>query len=316
MIALFASFVTSAYILGHEEKSFLSWMRETNNIFTGEEYQTRLGIWLSNSRLIQEHNSANLGFTLSMNHLAHLTPAEYKSLLGFKVSLAKRTAVKSNSVPNESVDWREKGIVNPAKNQGSCGSCWAFSAIQAVESGHAKAHGTLIVMSESNLVDCVTECYGCNGGLMDLSYDHVMKNQGGMFMKDSDYPYVARQGACKFDKSKGIGKITGYTNIVEGSEEDLAAKVSQIGVACIAIDASHYSFQLYSSGIYDEKRCSPTDLDHGVGCVGYGSQDGKNFWIVRNSWGAGWGEKGYIRMIKDKGNQCGEASMACVPIMA
>lgn len=269
---------------------------------------------MANSRLVQEHNGAELGFSLELNHLAHLTPAEYKSLLGLKVSLKPRNAKPSNFVANDAIDYREKGFVNKVKDQGQCGSCWAFSAIQAQESQWAKVKGTLYSLSESNIVDCVKTCYGCNGGLMTLAYDYVIKYQDGMFMKEEDYPYVARQGACKFDKLKGVTKITGYVEVVEGSEADLAAKIAQNGVACIAIDASHYSFQLYSGGIYDEKKCSPEDLDHGVGCVGYGSENGKNFWIVRNSWGQGWGEKGYIRMIKDKSNQCGEASMACVPV--
>ena len=300
----------------HEEKAFLSWMRETNNLFAGEEYQTRFGIWLTNSRLVQEHNAAQLGFSLSMNHLSHLTHAEYKSMLGLKMNFAKRNAVKSNSASNDAVDWRDKGCVNPVKDQGQCGSCWAFSAIQAMESQWAKVHSTLYSLSESNLVDCVKTCYGCNGGLMDAAYDYIVKYQNGKFMKESDYPYKASQGSCKFADAKGVCQITGYINIVEGSEDDLAAKISEKGVAAIAIDASHYSFQLYSSGIYNEKKCSPEDLDHGVGCVGYGSENGVNFWIVRNSWGAGWGEKGYIRMIKDAKNQCGEASMACIPTVA
>ena len=284
--------------------------------FTGEEYQSRFGIWLTNNRLVKEHNAAQVGFNLEMNHLSHLTPAEYKSLLGLKASMRKNNAkyVKKNAA--DSIDWREKGIVNPVKDQGSCGSCWAFSAIQAQESQWAKTTGTLYVLSESNLVDCVTTCYGCDGGLMTLAYDYVIENQNGQFMKDEDYPYTPSQGTCKFDQKKAVTKIIKYIEIVEGSEEDLADKVSNYGVCSIAIDASHFSFQLYSSGIYNEKSCSSTDLDHGVGCVGYGSQDGKNFWIVRNSWGTGWGEKGYIRMIKDKNNQCGEASMACVPIDA
>jgi len=315
---MFALFAASAKCFhhAHEEKSFLSWMRDSNQLFTGEEYQTRFGIWMSNNRLIQEHNSAQNGFFLSLNHLSHLTPSEYRSLLGFKPSLRNRAAKKSNFISNEAIDWREKGIVNPVKDQGQCGSCWAFSSIQAQESQWAKVHSVLYSLSEQNLVDCVKTCYGCNGGLMDLAYDYIIKYQDGLFMKEEDYPYTPRQGACRFDKTKGVTKITGYINVVQGSEDDLAAKVSQYGVAAIAIDASHYSFQLYSGGIYDEKKCSPEDLDHAVGCVGYGSENGKNFWIVRNSWGQGWGEKGYIRMIKDQGNQCGEANYAIIPIDA
>nr|AAR37420.1 papain-like cysteine proteinase [Trichomonas vaginalis] len=281
-------------------------------MFTGEEYQTRLGIWLSNKRLVQEHNRANLGFTVALNKLAHLTPAEYRSLLGFRMSKKQFKATASNAVAADSCDWRQQGKVNPVKNQGQCGSCWAFSTVQAQESQYAIAHGQLQSLSEQNLVDCVTECYGCNGGLMTAAYDYVIRPQG-KFMLEDDYPYTARDGSCKFDSKKGTSNVASYVTVNEGDEKDLAKKVSTLGPAAIAIDASAWSFQLYSSGIYDESACSSVNLDHGVGCVGYGTEGSKNYWIVRNSWGESWGEKGYIRMIKDKNNQCGEATMACIP---
>jgi cathepsin L len=281
-------------------------------MFTGEEYQTRFGIWMTNKRLVQEHNAANLGFTVAVNKLAHLTPAEYRSMLGFRMNKAERKATKTNFKAPDACDWRDKGAVNPIKDQAQCGSCWAFSTVQSQESVYQIKNGKLQSLSEQNLVDCVTSCSGCNGGLMTAAFEYVVKNQGGLWMTEEDYPYTARDGTCKFDKTKGTSKTTGYVEIEEGNEDDLAAKVASMGPASIAIDASNWSFQMYSSGIYDEKSCSAYDLDHGVGCVGYGSESGKNYWIVRNSWGTSWGEKGYIRMIKDKSNQCGEASMACI----
>jgi cathepsin L len=292
-------------------------MRETGQMFTGEEYQTRFGIWLSNQRLVREHNAANgATFALAMNKLAHLTPAEYKALLGFRMNLAQRDAPKStlkSSRNVDAIDWRDKGVVNPVKDQAQCGSCWAFSTIQAQEAGYAIKTGKLQRLSEQNLVDCVTTCYGCNGGLMDAAYTYVIKYQDGMFMLEEDYPYTAKDGSCKFAKDKAVQKVAGYINIRQGSEADLADKIANYGPACIAIDASHYSFQLYSSGIYDESSCSSSSLDHGVGCVGFGKEGDKAYWIVRNSWGSSWGEQGYCRMIKDKNNQCGEATMACIP---
>jgi cathepsin L len=290
-------------------------MRETGNMFTGDEYQTRLGIWISNKRLVQEHNAGKNSFKLAMNRFAHLTPAEYKVLLGFKVNKAARKAAQKTSfVANDEIDWRKKGVVNPIQDQAQCGSCWAFSTIQGQESSYAISYGKLQKLSEQNLVDCVTSCYGCDGGLMDISFDYVIQYQKGKFMLESDYPYTGRDGTCKFDASKAVSKIVSYVNVAEGSEDDLAAKVSQYGPACIAIDASHYSFQLYSSGIYDESSCSAFNLDHAVGVVGYGSEGSKQYWIVRNSWAEDWGEQGYIRMIKGKNNQCGVASMACIPL--
>ena len=297
----------------HEEKAFLGWMRETGNIFTGDEYQKRLGIWATNKRIVQEHNAGKASFTLALNKLAHMTPSEYRSLLGFKYNRAERKAMKSN-FKADSIDWRQKGAVNPIQDQGQCGSCWAFSAIQAQESQYFITYGQLQKLSEQNLVDCASTCYGCNGGLMNLGYDYVISKQGGKFMLEEDYPYTAYQGTCKFDATKAVSKIVGCVAVVEDSEEDLAAKVASMGPAAIAIDASHFSFQLYSRGIYDESACSSYNLDHGVGCVGFGTEDGVNYWIVRNSWGTSWGESGYIRMVKDKNNQCGEATAATIPV--
>jgi cathepsin L len=292
-------------------------MRETNQLFTGEEYQARLGIWLTNKRLIQEHNAANKGFFLEANKFAHLTPSEYKSMLGFRMNLAPQGKTLETAAPNvDSIDWRQKGVVNAVKDQASCGSCWAFSTIQAMESHWAINHNKLFSLSEQNLVDCVTSCYGCNGGLMTSAYSYVVSKQSGKFQLETDYPYTGKEGSCNFQSGRAPAPVvTGYVEIKKGSESDLAAKVA-LGPVCIAIDASHSSFQLYSSGIYDESSCSSTSLDHGVGCVGFGSTGGVSYWIVRNSWGTSWGENGYVRMVKDKSNQCGEATMACYPTVA
>ncbi|EAY16159.1 Clan CA, family C1, cathepsin L-like cysteine peptidase [Trichomonas vaginalis G3] len=298
----------------HEQKAFLSWMRETGNMFTGDEYQTRLGIWIANKRLVQERNRANLGFTVALNRLAHLTPAEYQALLGYCNNGVSVKAVKSNAVCIDEIDWRSKGVVNPVQDQGQCGSCWAFSAIQAQESQYAITYSNLQKLSEQNLVDCVSTCYGCNGGLMTSAYDYVINHQNGKFMLEKDYSYTAAEGSCKFEATKAVSKITSYIPVAEGDEKDLAVKIATYGPAAVAIDASAWSFQVYSSGIYDEPSCSSYNLDHGVGCVGFGKEGSKNYWIVRNSWGEYWGEKGYIRMIKDKNNQCGIATMACIPV--
>ena len=296
----------------HEEQAFLSWMRETNQFFTGEEYQRRLGVYLSNKRLVQEHNAKNAGFSVSLNKFAALTPSEYKSLLGFK-PIHHVQASQKVATPNAAeVDWRNKGVVNDIKDQAQCGSCWAFSTIQTVESIYAINKGKLYSFSEQNLVDCVTSCYGCNGGLMTSALTYIAQSQGGKVMTETDYPYKGVDQSCKFDSSKAFNAgVTGYGEVASGSESDLAAKCQSVGPIAIAIDASNWSFQLYSGGIYDESSCSSSNLDHGVGLVGYGTEGSTAYWIVRNSWGTSWGENGYIRMVKDKNNQCGEASMAC-----
>ncbi|EAY06906.1 Clan CA, family C1, cathepsin L-like cysteine peptidase [Trichomonas vaginalis G3] len=311
MFAFLLSGATSN-VLKHEEKAFLAYMRETGNFFTGDEYHFRLGIYLANKRLVQEHNAANKGFKLGLNKLAHLTQSEYRSLLGAK-RLGQKSGnfFKCDAPANDAVDWRDKGIVNKIKDQGQCGSCWAFSAIQASESRYAQANKQLLDLAEQNIVDCVTSCYGCNGGWPSKAIDYVVKHQAGKFMLTADYPYTARDGTCKFHASKSVGLTKGYDE-VKDTEAELAKAASK-GVVSVCIDASHYSFQLYTSGIYDEPSCSAWNLDHAVGLVGYGTEGSKNYWIVRNSWGTSWGEQGYIRMIKDKSNQCGIASEAILP---
>lgn len=298
-----------------EEKQFLSWMRETGKIFTGEEYKLRYGIWLSNKRYIHSFNNANLDFTLAINHLAHLTPSEYKSLLGLKSSPHYYVSDKIEIPSATSCDWRTKNKVNPIQDQGQCGSCWAFSAIQAQESQWAIVYNRLQKLSEQSIVDCVSTCNGCDGGDMDKAYDYIISKQSGQFNLETEYPYLRYQGTCNFGKRSKVQKIIKYIEVQTGNEDDLAAKVENYGPAAIGIDASHYSFQMYLSGIYDEKSCSPTNLDHGVGCVGFGAEGSTKYWIVRNSWGRNWGEKGYIRMIRDKSNQCGVATRAIIPVV-
>ena len=183
-----------------------------------------------------------------------------------------------------------------------------------MESKYAQVNGKLYSLSEQNLVDCVTYCYGCNGGDEYISYDYVLKYQDGLWMTEDDYPYTGVDGTCKFDASKGVCKFSGYYRPTTTQDEtELANACASDGVVSVAIDAGQYSFQLYSSGIYDEPRCSSSRLNHAVGLVGYGSEDGVNYWIVRNSWGPSWGEDGYIRMSKDKDNQCGIASDVIIP---
>ena len=305
------SLAACAFYHAHEEKAFVSWMKNTNQIYTGDEYQARLGIFLTNARLVQEHNAKGT-FKVSLNKFAAMTPAEYKALLGFKPQIKKNKAVKSNFKNADSLDWREKGAVVAVKDQGQCGSCWAFSTIAGAEGSNFLSSGKLLSFSESNLVDCVNTCFGCNGGIMATAFNYVINGQAGRFMLEDDYPYKPVQQACQFEASKAVGSVSAVIAVESGDEDDLAAKCAQFGPVCVAIDASQWSFQLYTGGVYDEPSCSSYNLDHGVACVGYGQESGKDYWIVKNSWGSSWGESGYIRMIR-KDNQCGIATDACVP---
>lgn len=291
-------------------------MRGNNLIFTGDEYHFRLGIFLSTSRYIKEFNSKRHSFRLGLNHLSHLTESEYNSLLGTrvpKISDFPRAQSSYNDVP-DSIDWRQLKVVNPVQDQGQCGSCWAFAAVQVAESYWALKSSELIKFSESNIVDCVDVCSGCSGGWSSYGLEYVRRFQHGYFNLLSDYQYVPVTGDCKFDLYPKVGGVGSIDFAFEYDENDLKSKVGTIGVAAISIDAGHPTFHNYQGGIYDEPACSSTQLDHGVGLVGYGTENNIDYWIVRNSWGNIWGEHGYIRMIRNKDNQCGVATVAFVLI--
>ncbi|CAL1540040.1 unnamed protein product [Lymnaea stagnalis] len=214
----------------------------------------------------------------------------------------------------DSVDWRTRGAVTGVKDQGLCGSCWAFSTIGSVEGQHFKATGSLVSLSESNLVDCSTANLGCNGGSMEKGFQYIINNGG--IDTESSYPYTPQQSSCQFSSINIGAKISSYSKVTIGSEDDLQKAVAMVGPVSVAIDATNQrSFQLYKGGVYDEPACSTSQLDHAVLVVGYGTSGNQDYWTVKNSWGTSWGESGYIFMSRNKRNQCGIASAAIYPIV-
>lgn len=205
----------------------------------------------------------------------------------------------------EELDYRKEGAVGPVKNQGQCGSCWAFSTVGNLEGLHAIRDKVFQQFSEKQLVDCDKVDQGCNGGLMGNAYNYI-KNAGGLVGED-DYPYQPRKDVCKVNISDAKVKVKGYTayaNFSTIDEEKMKQALFEVGPLAIAINAS--TFQLYKKGIFDQtpSQCNPNTLNHGVTLVGYGVEDGTKYWIIKNSWGTGWGEKGYIRIARGKGT-CG-----------
>jgi cathepsin L len=178
---------------------------------------------------------------------------------------------------------------------GQCGSCWSFSTTGSTEGANFLKHGRLTSLSEQNLVDCSTSYgnHGCNGGLMDYAFEYIIRNKG--IDTEASYPYHASQGTCRYNKQHSGGELVSYTNVPSGNEGALLHAVATQPTS-VAIDASHSSFQFYKGGVYDEPACSSTRLDHGVLAVGWGVRDGKDYWLVKNSWGADWGLAGYIEV--------------------
>lgn len=292
-----------------------------------EEKAKRFGIFKDNLRYIDDHNSiANQTYKLGLNRFADLTNREYRSMyLGTRIDGKFRKLSKSysdrylpkagDSLP-DSIDWREKGAVVPIKNQGGCGSCWAFSAVSAVEAINAIVNGNLISLSEQQLVDCdrlFNE--GCNGGLMDPAFEFITKNGG--IDSEEDYPYRGRDGTCDpYRVNAKVVNISGYEDVPENNEGALKKAVaSQVVSAPISVGGIH--FQLYESGIFTGKCGTSAELDHGVSIVGYGSENGLDYWIVRNSWDTNWGEKGYMRLqrnVPEAEGHCAIASQPSYPI--
>jgi len=300
---------------------FAAFIKEYNKVYLADDEEGyRFRVFKANLDIINKHN-ANAdahGFTLGVNAFADLTNSEFREKY---LSKFNKTSTGAKHVPQvqvdalpATVDWRTKGAVTPVKDQGQCGSCWSFSATGSIEGAWFLKKGSLVSLSEQNLCDCSTAegNNGCGGGLMDYAFDYVISNKG--IDTEASYPYKAADGRCQFKAANVGATISSYKDVASGSETDLQTAVVQQPIS-VAIDASHNSFQLYKSGIYYEASCSSSHLDHGVLAVGYGTDSGKDYWLVKNSWAASWGDKGYIKMTRNKNNNCGIATAASYPVV-
>jgi cathepsin F/cysteine peptidase B len=286
--------------------------------YSASEETSRFLCFRQNLALIEKLNTIQNTAEHGVNAFTDMCPSEFKLMHNLKTDLNKTknydvlfSAEELANSTASSVDWRQKGAVTPVKNQGMCGSCWTFSATGNMEGQHFLSTGTLVSLSEEELVQCANNGnMGCNGGLMDNAFEWVKQNGG--ITTETDYPYTSGSGVtgnCVTTKESDVSaKFSGHVDVAQ-DEGQMAAWVAKNGPLSIAVDASS-GWQTYSGGIVTT--CTGTQLDHGVLIVGYGTDSSSNmdYWIVKNSWGPTWGESGYIRLQRGT-NQCGINQSPC-----
>jgi C1A family cysteine protease len=335
LVLLFASFLsvfsadslrkrelTSILNDGDEWKQFTNFQERFSKRYENiQELETRFQIFRTNLRNIILHNLDHTqNFTMGINQFTDLTPQEFKNQYvgGLKVEVGgygcKSFSSAASGAP-ASLDWRSKGAVTSVKDQGQCGSCWTFSATGAVEGAWAITKGQLVDLSEQELVDCATGIsygsHGCSGGQMDGAFKFVIEN-GQCSL--SAYPYTSgvtkTGGSCQ--KCSAVVHISSCSDVKSNDQVSLKGAVAQQPVA-IAIEADTRYFQSYSGGILTSSSCG-TNLDHGVLIVGYGSENGQDYWLVKNSWGTSWGDKGYVKIARSSStNDAGICGIAMQP---
>ncbi|KAL5197833.1 hypothetical protein ABZP36_001345 [Zizania latifolia] len=308
------------------------WMAEHGRTYKDAAAKARrFRVFKANVELIDRFNAAgDKRYRLGTNRFTDLTNAEFAAMYtGYKPSPSPSEEDKqklpgfmyANTTlsSEDSVDWRQRGAVTDVKNQGSCGSCWAFSTVAAVEGIHQISTGNLVSLSEQQLLDC-SNSGGCKGGNLGGAFQY-MANSGGV-TTEAAYPYEGTQGMCRFGgSSSGVAAtISGYQNVPPNDEASLAAAVSNQPVT-VVIASSGSLFQHYATGVFTANSCG-NRLDHAVTVVGYGTEaDGSgSYWLIKNSWGTTWGEAGYMRLEKDVASSsegaCGVAMAPSYPVVA
>jgi C1A family cysteine protease len=298
--------------------------------FSSTTYRRK--VWESNVNFIKAHNTlaerGEVSYTLALNEYSDLTTDELKQqLFGLRVPRDVKPGSNSHSDDNSmtsqrsrrkrqsslpaSVDWRTRGYVTGVKRQGSCGACYAFAAVGALEGQNFKKTGQLQTLSEQNIIDCSTSYgnQGCNGGWMNYAFSYVAGNGG--IDKSAYYPYIGYASRCRYSPSSAGAQCTGYKTVAS-NEASLLSAVATVGPVAAAIDASRPTFLSYSGGVYNDATCSK-NVNHAVLVVGYGNQYGQDYWILKNSWGSSWGTGGYMLLARNKNNLCGVASYVSYP---
>ncbi len=304
------------------QPTFEQWSAHHGKHYEPTERDFRESVYTTNLAKIVLHNNGNHSWKMAVNKFADLTPEEFKARYTGGLNLAKKSLRRAAQGPFNvtanpaSVDWTTKGAVTPVKNQEQCGSCWAFSTTGSVEGAWFLSKGSLVSLSEQQLVDCsdAEGNQGCNGGLMDQAFQYIIDNKG--ITTEAAYPYTATDGTCVAKGKPVAATLSGYKDVAANNELALETAIVQQPVS-VAVEADQSVFQFYSGGVMDSA-CG-TQLDHGVLAVGYGTDTGKEYYKVKNSWGADWGEKGYIRLGRgakfNPSGQCGIQMVASYPVV-
>lgn len=308
----------------YAKAEFQKFQTKYNKVYSSEqETDKRFEIFRDTLKFINTHNAdPTKTHKVAINHFADMTHEEFKASITPKVNRpadngATYTHQTTNAKLPASVDWRQNGAVTPVKDQGVCGSCFTFGSTGSIEGAYAIKYGKLISLSEQQLVDCTWDdalgVAGCNGGFASVVLQWVINNGG--IATEASYPYLMQDGFCKAkDVSSGV-TLKAYVNVTDG-EPGLQDAVA-LGPVAVAIDASHPEFRYYTSGVYYQADCGNTldDLDHEVLAVGYGTYQGQDYWLVKNSWSTHWGDEGFIMMSRNRDNNCGIASQPNYPIV-
>ncbi|CAG4983240.1 unnamed protein product [Parnassius apollo] len=309
---------------GDVDKAFNSFKKHYNKKHGKHEHEMRKAIFKENWRRIVDHNKKNLGYKLEVNAFADRSEEELAYLTGTRPSgpqamgtipfphSEKELKAMEEEIPLN-YDMRQDGVISPVKNQGECGSCWAFSTTAAVEGALARSNGGRnIDLSEQSLVDCAWDHnMGCDGGILDEAFKYITIN--GIPSQREYGPYLQQDGYCKLENMTQVYSIKGFAKVPSLSESALKVALLKYGPVTVGIYAGR-NMKFYSSGIFYDIDCSKKMLNHGVTVVGYGVRDGTNYWIIKNSWGEDWGEDGYI-LVSTVNDNCNVMSEAYYPIV-
>ena len=296
---------------------FRDYTKSYNKIYDQNEYNYRRTIFGENYNYILKKNN-EINYTLGLNNYTDFARKEFNSIyLSGLVSSNNNYNfsyhnISNTSIPN-SIDWRAAGIVTNVKDQGQCGSCWAFSTVGTLEGQHALKSSNLVSLSEQNLVDCSSQNYGCNGGWPSVAMEYIKTNG---VDSEISYPYLGVDESCQYNRSNVASFLNEIVLIPPNNMSALYNAIGNIGPISIAIDAED-DFQFYKSGIYTSSMCNsdPYSLNHAVLAIGYSTFKNNSFVIVKNSWSSSWGMDGYIYMSTNIDNLCGMATNASYPLI-